>query len=168
MTTNIALWLLQDGATTGAIYALLALALLLVFAVTRIIFVPQGDFISYAALTLATLQLGQLPGTVWLLASARPKGQAWIAWLSKGFFRPRTGVGSGSAKASLSLAGPSFFHLPYTVVWTRPSPGNPCFFRRLSSRRTSSLLSSTQCRHSTVMDHSASASSSSLRTCARP
>ncbi|MBK6863545.1 MAG: branched-chain amino acid ABC transporter permease [Ideonella sp.] len=68
MTTNIALWLLQDGATTGAIYALLALALLLVFAVTRIIFVPQGDFISYAALTLATLQLGQLPGTVWLLA----------------------------------------------------------------------------------------------------
>lgn len=68
MNANIALWLVQDGATTGAIYALLALALLLVFAVTRVIFVPQGDFISYAALTLATLQLGTLPGTVWLLA----------------------------------------------------------------------------------------------------
>ncbi|HRI17052.1 MAG TPA: branched-chain amino acid ABC transporter permease [Burkholderiaceae bacterium] len=68
MTSNIALWLIQDGVTTGAIYALLALALLLVFAVTRVIFVPQGDFISYAALTLATLQLGGLPGTVWLLA----------------------------------------------------------------------------------------------------
>ena len=51
----------------GAIYALLALALLLVFAVTRIIFVPQGDFISYAGLTLGTLQLGQVPGTVYLL-----------------------------------------------------------------------------------------------------
>lgn len=68
MNANIALWLMQDGVTTGAIYALLALALLLVFAVTRVIFVPQGDFISYAALTLGTLQLGGLPGTVWLLA----------------------------------------------------------------------------------------------------
>ncbi|MBE0548337.1 MAG: branched-chain amino acid ABC transporter permease [Rubrivivax sp.] len=68
MTGDIALWLIQDGVTTGAIYALLALALLLVFAVTRIIFVPQGDFISYAGLTLGTLQLGQLPGTVYVLA----------------------------------------------------------------------------------------------------
>ena len=68
MNSNIALWLVQDGVTTGAVYALLALALLLVFAVTRVIFVPQGDFISYAALTLASLQLGTLPGTVWLLA----------------------------------------------------------------------------------------------------
>jgi branched-chain amino acid transport system permease protein len=67
MNGEIALWLIQDGVTTGAIYALLALALLLVFAVTRIIFVPQGDFISYAGLTLGTLQVGQFPGTVYLL-----------------------------------------------------------------------------------------------------
>ncbi len=67
MSTDIALWLVQDGITTGAIYALLALALLLVFAATRIIFVPQGDFISYAGLTLGTLQLGRVPGTAWLL-----------------------------------------------------------------------------------------------------
>ncbi len=67
MTGEIALWLAQDGATSGAIYALLALALLLVFAVTRVIFVPQGDFVVYAALTLGTLQLGRVPGTAWLL-----------------------------------------------------------------------------------------------------
>ncbi len=67
MNGDIALWLIQDGVTTGAIYALLALALLLVFAVTRVIFVPQGDFISYAGLTLGMLQLGQLPGTIYLL-----------------------------------------------------------------------------------------------------
>ena len=67
MNFDIALCLIQDGVTTGAIYALLALALLLVFAVTRIIFVPQGDFISYAGLTLGTLQLGVMPGTVYLL-----------------------------------------------------------------------------------------------------
>jgi len=67
MTFDIALWLTQDGITNGAIYALLALALLLVFAVTRVIFVPQGEFISYAALSMGLLQLGQVPGTVWVL-----------------------------------------------------------------------------------------------------
>jgi branched-chain amino acid transport system permease protein len=67
MNFDIALWLVQDGITNGAIYALLALALLLVFAVTRIIFVPQGEFIAYAALSLALLQSGRLPGTVYVL-----------------------------------------------------------------------------------------------------
>lgn len=56
-----------DGLTNGAIYALVALALVLVFAVTRIIFIPQGEFVAFGALTLAALQLGQVPGTVWLL-----------------------------------------------------------------------------------------------------
>ncbi len=67
MTTDIVLWLAQDGLTNGAIYALLALALLLVFSVTRVIFVPQGEFISYAALSLALLQAGQVPGVVYML-----------------------------------------------------------------------------------------------------
>lgn len=67
MTGDIVLWLAQDGITNGAIYALLALALLLVFSVTRVIFVPQGEFISYAALSLALLQSGQVPGAVYVL-----------------------------------------------------------------------------------------------------
>lgn len=67
MSFDIVLWLVQDGIANGAIYALLALALLLVFAVTRAIFVPQGEFISYAALSLALLQAGKLPGTVYVL-----------------------------------------------------------------------------------------------------
>ena len=67
MTADIVLWLAQDGITNGAIYALLALALLVVFSVTRVIFVPQGEFISYAALSLALLQSGQLPGMVYVL-----------------------------------------------------------------------------------------------------
>jgi branched-chain amino acid transport system permease protein len=70
MSPAIALWLVQDGVTSGAIYALLALALLLVFAVTRVIFVPQGEFVSYAALSLGWLQQGKVPGTVWLLVGA--------------------------------------------------------------------------------------------------
>ena len=67
MTPDIVLWLAQDGITNGAIYALLALALLLVFSVTRVIFVPQGEFISYAALSLSLLQAGQVPGIVYVL-----------------------------------------------------------------------------------------------------
>ncbi len=70
MNAEIALLLIQDGLTNGAIYALLALALVLVFAVTRVIFIPQGEFVSYGALTLASLQLGKLPGTAWLLLGA--------------------------------------------------------------------------------------------------
>ena len=67
MTADIFLWLAQDGVTNGAIYALLALALLLVFAVTRVIFVPQGEFITFAALSLSLLEAGRTPGTLWIL-----------------------------------------------------------------------------------------------------
>ena len=63
MNTTIVLFLLQDGITNGAIYALLGLALVLVFAVTRVILIPQGEFVTYGALTYATLASGQVPGT---------------------------------------------------------------------------------------------------------
>jgi branched-chain amino acid transport system permease protein len=67
MDLTIAAILGLDGLTNGAIYALVALALVLVFSVTRVIFIPQGEFVAFGALTLAALQLGKLPGTVWLL-----------------------------------------------------------------------------------------------------
>jgi branched-chain amino acid transport system permease protein len=65
--TSIAGILMLDGATNGAVYALMALATVLVFAVTRVIFIPQGEFVAYGALTLAMLQLGKMPGTAWLM-----------------------------------------------------------------------------------------------------
>ena len=67
MDFSIASILMLDGATNGAIYALLGLATVLVFAITRVIFIPQGEFVAYGALTLALLQMGKVPGTVWLL-----------------------------------------------------------------------------------------------------
>src|ERR1700722_20387044 len=67
MNSFIFFALLQDGVTTGAIYLLLAIGLLIVFSVTRVIFVPQGDLLAFGALTVAALQSGQLPGTLWLL-----------------------------------------------------------------------------------------------------
>ncbi|MDX2202203.1 MAG: branched-chain amino acid ABC transporter permease [Hyphomicrobiaceae bacterium] len=67
MDTTILLFLIQDGVTNGAIYALLGLALVLVFAVTRVILVSQGEFVTYGAMTLAVLDAGRLPGTAGLL-----------------------------------------------------------------------------------------------------
>src|SRR3954464_2007816 len=66
LNTTIMLFLLQDGITNGAIYALLGLALVLVFAVTRVILIPQGEFVTYGALSYAVLATGKVPGTAWL------------------------------------------------------------------------------------------------------
>jgi branched-chain amino acid transport system permease protein len=67
MDFSIATILGLDGITNGAIYALVAIALVLVFAVTRIVFIPQGEFVAFGALTMALFQTGRVPGTVWLL-----------------------------------------------------------------------------------------------------
>ncbi len=67
MDLSIASILALDGITNGAVYALLALATVLLFAVTRVIFIPQGEFVAFGALTLALLQTGKVPGTVWFL-----------------------------------------------------------------------------------------------------
>ena len=67
MDSTIFLFLVQDGIINGAIYALAAIALVLVFAVTRVILVPQGEFIAFGAMTVAALEAGHVPPTVWLL-----------------------------------------------------------------------------------------------------
>lgn len=67
MDATIATFLIQDGLTNGAVYALLGLALVLVFSVTRVIFIPQGEFVAYGALTLALLDGGRVPATASLL-----------------------------------------------------------------------------------------------------
>lgn len=67
MNSQIAMLLGQDGVTNGAIYALLALSILLVFTVTRILLIPLGEFVTFGALTMAALQAGQPTALVWLL-----------------------------------------------------------------------------------------------------
>ncbi|CAN5508118.1 branched-chain amino acid ABC transporter permease [soil metagenome] len=67
MNFQIAALLSQDGITNGAIYALLALSIVLVFTVTRVLLIPQGEFVAYGALTMAAVQAGQTTGVVWLL-----------------------------------------------------------------------------------------------------
>ena len=68
MTGEIAAILAMDGIASGAIYVLIGLGLVLIFAVTRVIFVPFGDIAAFTALTLASLETGGRPGTVGLVA----------------------------------------------------------------------------------------------------
>jgi branched-chain amino acid transport system permease protein len=68
MNGEIAAILTMDGIASGAIYVLIGLGLVLIFAVTRVIFVPFGDIAAFTALTLASLETGGLPGTVGLVA----------------------------------------------------------------------------------------------------
>ena len=67
MDAQSALILLTDGIANGAIYLLIALGTVLIFSVTRVIFVPFGDIAALTALTVAAMQFGKLPGTVWLV-----------------------------------------------------------------------------------------------------
>ena len=94
MDFTIASILALDGLTNGAIYALLALATVLVFAVTRVIFIPQGEFVAFGALTLALLQTGKVPGTVWFLLVLAGGGGAARRWSTALRQRPAGGARS--------------------------------------------------------------------------
>ncbi|WP_234554786.1 branched-chain amino acid ABC transporter permease [Thermus caliditerrae] len=80
MDATILGFLLLDGLQNGVVYGLLALSLVLVFAVTRVIFVPIGELLMFAPLSLVWLLSGKLPGTLWL---ALVLGGAW-ALLARG------------------------------------------------------------------------------------
>src|ERR1700757_5141006 len=68
MNGEIAAILAMDGIASGAVYVLIGLGFVLIFAVTRVIFVPFGDIAAFTALSLASLETGGRPGTVGLVA----------------------------------------------------------------------------------------------------
>jgi branched-chain amino acid transport system permease protein len=114
MDWQIALFLAQDGIINGAIYALMALALVLVFSVTRVIFIPQGELVTYAALSMAALQLGTTPATLWLLLVLAATTLAVELWR-----RQRGAQVDGWSTALWCLLWPALAALA-VLVW-RPS-----------------------------------------------
>src|SRR5215471_7576893 len=68
MNAQIAAILAIDGIASGAIYVLIAIGFVLIFLVTRVLYVPFGDIAAFTVLTLAALETKQVPGTVWLVA----------------------------------------------------------------------------------------------------
>jgi branched-chain amino acid transport system permease protein len=67
MNWDVALILIIDGLAGGAVYLLAGLGLVLVFSVTRVVFVPFGDVAAFSALSLAAMEAGKLPATVWMV-----------------------------------------------------------------------------------------------------
>jgi branched-chain amino acid transport system permease protein len=115
MDATIAGILTLDGLSNGAVYALLALATVLVFAVTRVIFIPQGEFVAFGALTLALLQAGKVPGTVWFLLVLA--GAVALQDLVNGL-RQRHGAGALLKQALRTLAWPVAVSL--LAIWVAP------------------------------------------------
>ena len=72
MTMDIAAILAIDGIATGAVYALVAIGTVLIFTVTRVIFIPFGDIAAFTALTLP-LDAKQFPGTGGLVVVRVPR-----------------------------------------------------------------------------------------------
>jgi branched-chain amino acid transport system permease protein len=67
MTWDVALILAIDGLANGAVYLLAGLGLVLIFSVTRVVFVPFGDVVAFAALTLAAFETDRTPATIGLV-----------------------------------------------------------------------------------------------------
>lgn len=88
MTLDTALYLLVNGLTNGAIYALLGLGLVLIYNVTRVINIAQGEFVMVGALTAIGLTTGGAVGgiylaigggVVWAILDARRLRKWWLA-----------------------------------------------------------------------------------------
>src|SRR5690606_26601003 len=61
--------LLFEGLTNGAIYALMALGIVVLYSVTGVINVAQGEFVMLSALSVASFRAGEVPGTVYLVVA---------------------------------------------------------------------------------------------------
>lgn len=118
MDLSIAAILAQDGITSGAIYALLALALVLVFSVTRVIFIPQGEFVAYGALTLAVMQAGHAPQTSWLLVA-----MGVLTFVYEGAAVLRSAELRRSAGRRLAVLAGKYLVFPFAVHWLAQAYG---------------------------------------------
>lgn len=125
MDLSIAGILALDGLTNGAVYALLALATVLVFAVTRVIFIPQGEFVAFGALTLALMQTGKVPGTVWFLLALAAAAAISDVWHGVRHKQPGARIAGQLAR---TLALPVAVSL--LAIWAAPK-GFPLFVQAL-------------------------------------
>ena len=126
MTWDVALILAMDGLANGSVYLLAGLGLVLIFSVTRVVFVPFGDVAAFAALTLAAFQTGRVPPTIGLvvvlavLATATELGSLW-----------RRGEVARMPKA---LAAWGLLPLvPCLLAWLAARPGLPAMVQILAT-----------------------------------
>jgi branched-chain amino acid transport system permease protein len=108
MTWDVALILGIDGLANGAVYLLAGLGLVLIFSVTRVVFVPFGDVAAFAALSLAAFEAGRRPATIGLvltLAALAVIAELWRALRQRDYAGiPRALLGWGLLPALPCLA----------------------------------------------------------------
>jgi len=116
----------MDGLANGSVYLLAGLGLVLIFSVTRVVFVPFGDVAAFSALTLAAFQTGRVPPTIGLvvvlvvLATATELGSLW-----------RRGEMDRMPKA---LLGWCLLPLvPCLLAWLAARPGVPALVQILAT-----------------------------------
>lgn len=126
MDLDIATILTIDGIASGAIYVLIGIGFVLIFTVTRVIFVPFGDIAAFTALTLASLETRHVPGTIGLVA-----GLAVIATAMDLVARLKAGEAKLVPKSLLFyLLVPL---LPVAIVWMTAETQLPMFLRIILS-----------------------------------
>lgn len=64
---DIPIILATEGLINGAIYAVMALGLVVLYSVTNVINVAQGEFVMLSALSVASFRAGKVPGTIYIL-----------------------------------------------------------------------------------------------------
>jgi branched-chain amino acid transport system permease protein len=104
--------LTQDGIASGAVYVLLALALVLVFSITRVIFIPIGEFLAFGALTMAALQSGKVPQSAALMLVL---GIATFLMDATGLLR--SAAGQADRPRALGLSFAKFVLYPLAVFF---------------------------------------------------
>ena len=68
MDLQTALFLLADGLTNGAVYALVGVSLVLIYTTTRVVNIAQGEYVTFGALTLASFIEGSIAPVAWVVA----------------------------------------------------------------------------------------------------
>ena len=118
MTWDVALILGVDGLANGAVYLLAGLGLVLIFSVTRVVFVPFGDVAAFAALSLAAFEGKLLPPTVGLVVML-----ALLATLTEVTALLRRGERTRVARALLGWGALPL--LPCALAWVASGQALP-------------------------------------------
>lgn len=125
------LFLLLDGITNGAAYGLVALSLVLVFTVTRVVNIAQGEYITVGALCFYSALYEPRPSIV--LAILGLLGAACFFDIARGF-----GLRGAAARILMrDLARATFVVLIWVPVWLWPGS---YWFAALAALGTVSVL----------------------------
>ncbi|HEY3633944.1 MAG TPA: branched-chain amino acid ABC transporter permease [Caldimonas sp.] len=118
MNADIAAILAMDGLANGAVYLLAGLGLVLVFSVTRVVFVPFGDVAAFSALSLAAFETGRTPPTIGLVATL-----AALAFATEAASLARRGESARIPRAFLLWGVLPL--MPCALAWLAARPGVP-------------------------------------------